>query len=101
MIEKRVIRAMLDQGFVGFPNHIGINFPEDTEYMYLIAGSRLFECEVDKRNFNGTCMLKVTNKRVQGYDDWVNSNYQENNVIRFKRIYDAQGIVRVLIVQNN
>jgi hypothetical protein len=92
---------MLDQGFLGFPTHIGADFPEDTEFMYLIANNRMFECEVDKRNFNGTCMLKVKNKRVQGYDDWVNSNYQENDVIRLRRIYDAQGIVRVLIVQNN
>ncbi|MBC8266302.1 MAG: hypothetical protein H8E84_04990 [Flavobacteriales bacterium] len=100
MIEKRVIQAMFAPSrFLTFPADVSEDFPDHGETMQVIANNSIYTCNINRMDFGNMCNLYVLAN--QGYDEWVADNYNVNDVIRFRRIYDAQGIVRVLIVQNN
>lgn len=100
MFPKEVTNALLEQRFINIPTGINANFPLDSEGIWLIIGQGAIKGEVDRRNFNngrGCCLRFPANA---GFEEWV-ENYHLGDMIEFRRIYDAQGIVRVLIVQNN
>jgi hypothetical protein len=100
MIEKRVIQAMFAPSrFLTFPAGVSDNFPDHEETMQIIANTHVYTCNINRMDFGNMCNLYVLAQ--QGYDEWVADNYNVGDVVRFTRIYDAQGIVRVLIVNNN
>lgn len=99
MLRKEVTNALLEQRFINVPADINETFPQDSEDILLIVDELVIKGEVDRRNFNngrGCCLRFPANK---GFEAWV-LNYSIGDEIEFKRIYNASGVVRVLIVNN-
>jgi hypothetical protein len=99
MIELNVNQTMLRKGaLINFPAFEAEAFPIHQETIIIIVGDKAFNCNVDRVNFGSMCNLYV--KQNQGFEEWINENHSINDTISFQRVFDATGIVRVLIVNN-
>jgi hypothetical protein len=103
MCELNVVQVYLEQNILNFPAIDCENFPDHLEDILLVAGGVVYKCNVNRTASSPMSRIRILADQgaSNNYNDWMNEHYNVGDVIKFRSMYDTQGIVRVLIVENN
>jgi aspartate oxidase len=101
MIELNVVQTYLEQDIFNFSNFEAERFPGHMEDILLILNGYAYKCNVNRTA--SQCRISVLADGGNGnlFNEVLNNSYSVGDIICFKRFYDEQGIVRILIIENN